>query len=60
MSTNLSDDEAQVHFALDIDAADFPRVAFFKQIIQSVGMGRVLQRVVGLETYRLYLCLVLQ
>ena len=52
-SNNFSDDEAQVHFAFDIDAAGFSRVVIFNQEIQSSRMGRVVQRVVELETYRL-------
>ncbi|NDA18347.1 MAG: DUF3422 family protein, partial [Alphaproteobacteria bacterium] len=52
-SNKFSDDAAQVHFAFDIDQAGFSRVVIFNQEIESSRMGRVVQRVVEVETYRL-------
>lgn len=52
-SNNFSDSAAQVHFAFDIDPAGFSRVVIFNQDIQSTRMGRIVQRVAELETYRL-------
>jgi uncharacterized membrane-anchored protein len=54
VAANLfSDGAAQVHFAFDIDAAGFSRVAVFNSAIPANRMGRVVQRIVELETYRL-------
>ena len=52
-SNNFNDAAAQIHFAFDIDKAGFSRVVIFNQDIQSTRMGRIVQRVVELETYRL-------
>ena len=52
-SNNFNDAAAQIHFAFDIDTAGFSRVVIFNQDIQSTRMGRIVQRVVELETYRL-------
>jgi len=52
-SNKFSDDAAQVHFAFDIDQAGFSRVVIFNQAIEASRMGRVVQRVVEVETYRL-------
>ena len=50
-SNNFNDAAAQIHFAFDIDKAGFSRVVIFNQDIQSTRMGRIVQRVVELETY---------
>jgi uncharacterized membrane-anchored protein len=52
-SNHFSNGDAQLHFAFDIDAAGFSRIALFNQGISPNRMGRVVQRVVELETYRL-------
>jgi len=52
-SNNLSDSAAQVHFAFDIDDDGYSRVVLFNKSIEAVRMGRVVQRIVELETYRL-------
>ena len=52
-ANQFSDDAAQVHFAFDIDNAGFSRVVIFNHAIEATRMGRVVQRVVEVETYRL-------
>ncbi|MGB2411854.1 MAG: DUF3422 family protein, partial [Candidatus Puniceispirillaceae bacterium] len=52
-SNYFSGNDAQLHFAFDIDKAGFSRIALFNQGISPNRMGRVVQRVVELETYRL-------
>jgi uncharacterized membrane-anchored protein len=52
-SNKFSNGDAQLHFAFDIDSAGFSRIALFNQGITPNRMGRVVQRVVELETYRL-------
>ena len=52
-SNHFSNGDAQLHFAFDIDAVGFSRIALFNQGISPNRMGRVVQRVVELETYRL-------
>jgi len=52
-ANQFSDDAAQVHFAFDIDDAGFSRVVIFNHAIEATRMGRVVQRVVEVETYRL-------
>ena len=52
-SNHFSNGDAQLHFAFDIDVAGFSRIALFNQGISPNRMGRVVQRVVELETYRL-------
>ena len=52
-SNNFSDAAAQVHFAFDIDAAGYSRVVVFNKSIEAIRMGRVVQRIVEVETYRL-------
>lgn len=49
----FSDESAQIHFAFDIDEAGFSRIAIFNNSIPANRMGRTVQRVVELETYRL-------
>ena len=44
---------AQLHFAFDIDDAGFSRIALFNEKIPPNRMGRVVQRIVELETYRM-------
>ena len=54
LASNLfSDGAAQLHFAFDIDDAGFSRIAMFNEQITPNRMGRVVQRVVELETYRM-------
>ena len=52
-SNNFSDLAAQVHFAFDIDNSGFSRVLIFNSAIVASRMGRIVQRVVEIETYRL-------
>ena len=52
-ANRFSDGAGQLHFAFDIDAAGFSRVALFNSDIPPSRMGRAVQRVVELETYRL-------
>ena len=54
-SNHFSGGDAQIHFAFDIDGAGFSRIAMFNERISANRMGRVVQRVVELETYRLAL-----
>ena len=52
-SNNFSENAAQVHFAFDIDSNGYSRVVVFNSSIEATRMGRVVQRVVEIETYRL-------
>jgi len=52
-ANQFSDGDAQLHFAFDIDEAGFSRVALFNNAIPPNRMGRIVQRVVELETYRM-------
>ena len=52
-SITLRDAAAQVHFAFDIDTAGYSRVVVFNKSIEATRMGRVVQRIVEVETYRL-------
>ena len=52
-SNNFSDTAAQVHFAFDIDKDGFSRIVVFNRSIEATRMGRVVQRIVEVETYRL-------
>lgn len=52
-ANQFSDGAGQLHFAFDIDAAGFSRIALFNSDISAKRMGRAVQRVVELETYRL-------
>jgi uncharacterized membrane-anchored protein len=52
-SNRFSNGDAQLHFAFDVDEGGFSRIALFNQGISPNRMGRVVQRVVELETYRL-------
>ncbi len=52
-ANRFNDGAGQLHFAFDIDAAGFSRVALFNNDIPPSRMGRAVQRVVELETYRL-------
>lgn len=49
----FSDESAQVHFAFDVDKDGFSRIALYNEAISSDRMGRTVQRIVELETYRL-------
>ena len=49
----LSEGDAQAHFAFDIDNNGFSRIALFNEAITASRMGRIVQRVLELETYRL-------
>ncbi|MCE2517153.1 MAG: DUF3422 domain-containing protein [Alphaproteobacteria bacterium] len=49
----FSDEAAQIHFSFDIDSNGFSRVAVFNNAIPSHRMGRVVQRIVEAETYRM-------
>ena len=54
IASNLfSDGAAQLHFSFDIDDSGFARIAMFNEHISPNRMGRVVQRVVELETYRM-------
>ena len=54
IASNLfSDGAAQLHFSFDIDDSGFSRIAMFNEHISPNRMGRVVQRVVELETYRM-------
>lgn len=52
-ANQFSDGAAQVYFAFDIDAAGFSRVALFNKSMVASRLGRAVQRIVELETYRL-------
>ena len=52
-SNNFSENAAQVHFSFDIDSNGYSRVVIFNSSIEATRMGRVVQRVVEIETYRL-------
>ena len=52
-ANQFNDGAGQLHFAFDIDDAGFSRVALFNIDIPPSRMGRAVQRVVELETYRL-------
>ena len=53
IASNLfSDRAAQLNFAFDIDDAGFSRITIFNEHIRQP-MGRVVQRIVELETYRM-------
>ena len=52
-SNNFSEAAAQVHFAFDIDSNGYSRVVVFNHSIEATRMGRVVQRIVEIETYRL-------
>lgn len=54
IASNLfSDGDAELHFAFDIDDAGFSRIAVFNDRIVPNRMGRIVQRIVELETYRM-------
>ncbi|OUT78494.1 MAG: hypothetical protein CBB82_03335 [Betaproteobacteria bacterium TMED22] len=52
-ANQFSDGAAQVYFAFDIDSAGFSRVALFNSNMVASRLGRAVQRIVELETYRL-------
>ena len=52
-SNMFSGGDAQIHFAFDIDDAGFSRIALFNEKIAPNRMGRIVQRIVELETYRM-------
>ena len=54
VASNLfGDSQSQIHFAFDIDDDGFSRIAVFNDGIAPNRMGRTIQRIVELETYRL-------
>ena len=54
VASNLFGDSAsQIHFAFDIDDNGFSRIALYNDGIAPNRMGRTIQRIVELETYRL-------
>ena len=52
-ANQFSDGAAQVYFAFDIDSAGFSRVALYNSSMVASRLGRAVQRIVELETYRL-------
>jgi uncharacterized membrane-anchored protein len=52
-ANQFSDGAAEVYFAFDIDAGGFSRVALFNRSMVASRLGRAVQRIVELETYRL-------
>lgn len=50
---NISSNGAQLYASFDIDAAGYSRLALYNDSIAEYRMGRVIQRIVELETYRL-------
>ena len=49
----ISGGEAQVHFSFDIDSNGFSRSVLFNNAIPSSRLGRIVTRMVELETYRM-------
>ncbi|XDZ65773.1 DUF3422 family protein [Alphaproteobacteria bacterium LSUCC0684] len=52
-SSLIMDGMAQAHFSFDIDAEGYSRVMLFNASIDGNRMGRIVQRLVELETYRM-------
>jgi uncharacterized membrane-anchored protein len=52
-ANQFSDGAAEVYFAFDIDKAGFSRVALYNSSMTASRLGRAVQRIVELETYRL-------
>lgn len=52
-SNMISDGAAQLHVSFDIDAEGFSRAALFNISIPANRMGRIVQRVIEMETYRM-------
>jgi uncharacterized membrane-anchored protein len=52
-SSLISGGEAQVHFSFDIDSNGFSRSVLFNNAIPSSRLGRIVMRMVELETYRM-------
>ena len=52
-ANQFGDSASQIHFAFDIDDNGFSRIAVFNDGIAPNRMGRTIQRIVELETYRL-------
>lgn len=52
-ANQFSDGAAEVYFAFDIDATGFSRVALYNSHMTASRLGRAVQRIVELETYRL-------
>ena len=52
-SNMISDDAAQLHVSFDIDSEGFSRAALFNLSIPANRMGRIIQRVIEMETYRM-------
>ena len=50
---NISSNGAQLYASFDIDSAGYSRLALYNDSIAEYRMGRVIQRIVELETYRL-------
>ena len=50
---NISSGGAQLYATFDIDAAGYSRMALMNDTIAEFRMGRVIQRVIEMETYRL-------
>ena len=52
-SNMISDGAAQLHVSFDIDSDGFSRAALFNLAIPANRMGRIVQRVIEMETYRM-------
>ena len=52
-SNMISDGAAQLHVSFDIDSEGFSRAALFNLAIPATRMGRIVQRVIEMETYRM-------
>jgi len=52
-SSRILDGMAQAHFSFDIDRNGYSRIMLFSSSISSNRMGRIVQRLIELETYRM-------
>ena len=52
-ANKFSEGAGEVHFAFDVDKSGFSRVVLFNSSITANRLGRAVQRIVELETYRL-------
>lgn len=52
-SNLISDGAAQIHMSFDIDSLGYSRMMLFNKSISANRMGRIVQRMVELETYRM-------
>ena len=52
-SNMISDGAAQLHIGFDLDENGFSRAILFNQSVPANRMGRLIQRVIELETYRM-------